>query len=201
VSDVYYYLFRILLSIPFGVSLSRLAPEIGAPLAFLLGTFPTTTLFTIARRTVSQHLKLGDDRASGRSELEKLPAVSRSAAERFNDEGVTSIAALARADPVDLTIKTNFDLSYVVDCISQALMWNYLGQSGNCVFPAPLRGACEIAILIGGLEDSRFADGVRQTIADAAAKLNISQEALTTTLQQIASNPYTKLLGKLSPKN
>lgn len=160
-----------------------------------------TTLFTIGRRIGSQQFKLGDDQVSGRLELERLPAMSRRNAERFNDEGVTSICALARTDPVDLTIKTTFDFSYVIDCISQALVWIYFEQAADRVFPPPLRGAREIAILIGGLENPMFADNVRKTIADAAAELHVSQETLTITLQQIASNPYTKLLGKLSPKN
>ena len=45
--------------------------------------------------------------------------------ERYKDEGITTICGLAYADPIDLTIRTNFDFNYVVDCVSQALMWIY----------------------------------------------------------------------------
>lgn len=66
-SDVYYYVFRLLLSVPFGWALTRatLTLQLGIRLAFFLGSFPTTTLFTIAPRIGSQQLKLGDDASTG----------------------------------------------------------------------------------------------------------------------------------------
>ena len=96
------------------------------PIAFFLGAFPTTTLFTLARRFVSQTLKLGDDKESGDLELEKLQSVVKPNAERFKAEDISTITAMAYADPIDLTIRTNFDLNYVVDCMSQALMVDLL---------------------------------------------------------------------------
>jgi len=50
--DVYYYVFRILVAVPFGWALTRLqlTLQVGIPVAFFLGAFPTSTLFTAARR-------------------------------------------------------------------------------------------------------------------------------------------------------
>jgi hypothetical protein len=207
-SDVYYYNFRILMAIPFAwaLSLSEMGASTGhplglaaaIPLAFFLGAFPTTTLFTVARRIGGTVLKLGDDPDKG-NELEKLQSVTKSNAERFKDEGIATITSLAYADPVDLTIRTNFDFSYVVDCVSQALMWIYLGKDdgGAQLFPLSLRGAQEVRALFFWLNDA--SDAVRQaaaqkTIDEAAVLLKISSDALRVTLEQIAEDPYTKFL-------
>jgi hypothetical protein len=196
VSDVYYYVFRLLLSIPFGWALTRatVTLQVGIPLAFFLGAFPTTTLFTIARRLGSQQLKLGDDAASGALELERLQSVGKSNAERFKDEGVTTICGLAYADPIDLTIRTNFDFTYVVDCVSQALMWIYFGDNCTTLFPLSLRGAQEVSTVVTWLLDPAHQAYALQTLADAATRLNISQNALRTTLDQIKDDPYTQFL-------
>jgi hypothetical protein len=121
--DIYNGVFRFLIAAPFAVALAALSPEkAGIPVAFLIGVFPTTTLFTIGRRVASKYLGLGEDSASVRSDLEMLQNVGKANAERFSDEGVTTIAELAWTDPVDLAMRTNFDFNYVTDCMSQALL-------------------------------------------------------------------------------
>ena len=193
-SDVYYYIFRILLAVPFGWALTRLqyTSQVGIPVAFFLGAFPTTTLFTAARRIGGQQLHLGDD-PSGALELEKLQSIGKDNAERFKDEGISTIAQLAYADPVDLTIRTNFDFNYVIDCVSQALMWIYIIPTTDLNLLS-LRGAQEAAALVEWLKDSDHRTAAEATLTALAAKLNISEQALKTTLQQIASDPYTKFL-------
>jgi hypothetical protein len=199
--DVYYYVFRILLAIPFAWALSAASiggKEVGLsvaiPLAFFLGAFPTQTLFTIARRIGSQQLKLGDDQASGSLELEKLQAVGKSMAERFKDEGIATISALAYADPIDLTIRTNFDLNYVVTCVSQALMYIYFGDDCKKLARFSMIGALEIAALLRWSSDDDKKAIAEKTIQDAAAALDISPEALRINLAQIAEDPYTTFL-------
>jgi hypothetical protein len=202
-SDVYYYVFRILLAVPFAWALSAsnfdgklMGLPMAIPLAFFLGAFPTQTLFKIARRVGAQQLKLGDDQDSGALELEKLQSVGKSNAERFKDEGITTISTLAYADPVDLTILTNFDFSYVVDCVSQALAWIYFGDDCSKLFPLSLRGAQEIVSVVDAADNSADPEQARaqQTIAAAAAKLNIPADAFRSSLDQIAQDPYTKFL-------
>jgi hypothetical protein len=121
--DVYNDVFRLLIAVPLGISIAALGnAALRVPLAFALGVFPTNSLFTIARRLGSKQLGMADDSAAGGSELEKLESVGKETAEAFRDEGIASIAALAWADPIDLTIRTNLDFGFVVDCISQALL-------------------------------------------------------------------------------
>lgn len=204
-SDIYYYVFRILLCIPFAWALAFVKDTsdgtiygipAAIPLAFFLGSFPTTTLFTIARRIASQQLKLGDDQQTG-NELEKLQGVTKSNAERFRDEGVTTISELAWSDPIDLTIRTNFEFNYVVDCVSQALAWIYLGDNCANLASYSLRGAQEIASLMAEAADGANPTAQQRannTIDAAAACLKIDKDALRSTLLQIAGDPYTEFL-------
>jgi hypothetical protein len=170
------------------------------PLAFFLGAFPTTTLFKIARRFTAQTLKLGENQASGTLELEKLQSVGKSNAERFQDEGISTIVALAYTDPVDLTIRTNFDFSYVVDCVSQALAWMYFQDDCAKLIELSMRGAQEITAVVDWSTDGTDAvkqDYAKQAILDAAVKLNMSEKALRTTFAQIIEDPYTEFLVKV----
>jgi hypothetical protein len=203
-SDVFYYVFRILLAIPFAWAIAAISVDgrpLGLPgsipLAFFLGAFPTTTLFKIARRFGAQTLKLGDDQASGTLELEKLQSIGKSNAERFQDEGITTIVALAYTDPVDLTIRTNFDFTYVVDCVSQALAWMYFQDDSAKLVELSMRGAQEITAVVQW--SANATDPVKQgyadqAILDAAAKLGLSDKALRTTFAQIVQDSYTEFL-------
>jgi hypothetical protein len=198
--DVYYYIFRILISIPFGWALTRLVvtPQVGIPVAFFLGAFPTSTLFTIARRLANQQLKLGEDAVAGKLELESLQSVGKDAAERFRDEGIFTITQLAYVDPLDLTIRTNFDFNYVVDCVSQALLWIYLGDKGKDLQPFSLRGAQEVAYFYACLTDSTPDPNAVAALQEmASTKLSMSKESLQCTLEQVAKDPYTVFLCKI----
>jgi hypothetical protein len=203
-NDLYYYIFRILLAVPFAWALSAVQDNnnkifgvpAAIPIAFFLGSFPTTTLFTIGRRFVTQQLKLGDDQQVA-NELEKLNAVTKTNAERFRDEGVTTITQLAYSDPIDLTIRTNFDFNYVIDCVSQALAWIYLGDGLSTLTPLSLRGAQEIASLMtdsGNTKDATIQQRADNTITAAAALLKIDKDAFRSTLVQVAEDPYTIFL-------
>jgi hypothetical protein len=204
-TDVYYYIFRVIIAVPFawalskariGVDQAQMSLPITVPIAFFLGAFPTTTLFTFARRFVSQTLRLGEDPATGDLELEKLQSVVKSNAERFQDEDINTITGLAYADPIDLTIRTNFDLNYVIDCVSQALMWIYFEEESKELFQFSMRGAQEIAALVAWADgsDPAHAAAAQQALADAAALLHMNLPTFRATIDQIAEDPYTVFL-------
>ena len=197
--DIYYYIFRILIAVPFGWALTRLEVtlEVGIPVAFFLGAFPTSTLFTLARRLGGQRLQLGDD-PTGKLELENLQSVGKDIAERFKDEGISTITQLAYADPLDLTIRSNFDFNYVVDCVSQSLLWIYLGGKVKDLQVYSLRGAQEVAYFYSSLSAQTPSANAVATLQEiATAKLSMSKEALVCTLEQVAKDPYTVFLCKI----
>lgn len=203
-TDVYYYNFRILIAIPFAWAIAAISVDgkpLGLPgsipLAFFLGAFPTSTLFKIARRFGSQQLKLGDDQDSGALELEKLQSVGKTNAERFSDEGISTICALAYADPIDLTIRTNFDFNYVIDCVSQSLVWIYFQADCAKLIEFSMRGAQEVIWILEWADDDTHPERqarARKSLLDAATALNMSEDAFRTTLEQVFVDPYAKFL-------
>jgi len=195
--DVYGCVFRFLIALPFGFSLSKwVTPEFGVPVAFLLGTFPTGTLFKIGRRLAVQKFGLGNDGAEYSNELEKLQCVSKSSAERFMDEGTNTIAELAWSDPVDLTLRTNQEFDYVIDCASQALVWVYFTDKTKDLYKLSLRTAHEVTSLIYTLEssDSDKRTQAQAALAEAAKILGMEATALQHTLRQIEEDPFTRFL-------
>jgi hypothetical protein len=207
--DVYGWGFRILIAIPFGFAAAAILKEdAGVPLAFFLGAFPTQTLFTFARRIATQKLALGDQQSDSTLELEKLQSIGRSNAERYQDEGIGTISTLAWADPVDLTIRTNFDFNYVLDCMSQALLWVYFEDKTRSLYALSLRGAQELSGLVDALEGIDFplkagatltSDQAKAaaTLHEASEVLKMSEEALCTTLEEVSDDPYTDFIRKV----
>jgi len=206
--DIYNGVFRFLIAAPFGVALAAVAKDaVGITIAFLIGVFPTTTLFTIARRIGSKRLD-AEDPAAGERELETLQNVGKQNAERFSDEGVTTIAELAWTDPVDLAVRTNFDFNYVSDCMSQALLAVYVGENIKKLGLFSLRGAMEASAMIQDIgEDIESANpspeqrDARTALTQAAAALNIDPKALRYTLTAITEDPYTEFIYQIWGKD
>jgi hypothetical protein len=206
--DVYGWAFRLILCIPFGLSVAHVANEgLADTLAFFMGTFPTQTLFTLARRIASSKLNMGDDGGDTKPELCCLQSVGRANAETFIDQGIDTIAALAWTDPVDLTIRTNFDFSYVLDCMSQALLWVYFEGKTRTLFPYSLRGSQEAIVLIRAydratdltdpMSNSRQGKEIVAAVTGAAAATALPVEALLTALREVVADPYTQFIANV----
>lgn len=195
--DVYNGVFRFLIALPFGFALSKWASAgFGISIAFLLGTFPTGTLFKIGRRLAVQQFRLGEDAGEAANELEKLQCVSRSSAERFMDEGINTIAELAWSDPVDLTLRTNKEFDYVIDCASQALVWVYFEDKTRDLYKLSLRTAHEVTSLVYSLQstNSDKQTQANETLREAAKTLGMETNALLNTLRQIEEDPFVQFL-------
>ena len=200
IHDVYACTYRLIISIPVGISLAALLKDqAGVPVAFLLGAFPTHTLFKIARRVASQKLGLGETKDDGPTELSRLQGVGRANGERFQEEGFTTVTELAWSDPVQLTIRTNFDFNYIVDCVSQALLWVYFGAQTHKLYSLSLRGAQEVRSMLDDLHGkNRGAKSCAEaTVAAGAGILNMAPDAFLSTLSQAAEDPYTIFLTKV----
>lgn len=180
-----------------GFSFSAILNEpLGVPFAFFLGTFPANTLYVYGRRFVDQKLGIGEQNVAGKSELEQLQGINRTEVERFQEEGILNILQLAYTNPVDLTFRTNFEFNYVVDCISQALLWLYLGEHGAKLRVRGLRNAQDVYILFERLKskDAREKKTAEQTLASTAAALGLREEELRHALINVAQDPYTEFI-------
>lgn len=207
-TELCWYGFRILFSVPLAFGISQLfAPSLALPIAFLLGTFPTTTVFTIARRAASKGLQLTDAPGTMQSELQVLPTVDTIVAERFADEGITNIHRLAYSDPVSLAIQTGLPFNFIIGCSSQALMQVYLrtsvdqpGGSGTQKTAADiarrygLDSAFEWRSLWENLhqgDDERKAQAAA-IVAALATNLNLPTAAVMNIMEEIALDPITE---------
>jgi hypothetical protein len=197
--DLYAGIYRFLIAVPLGVSLAKFTGNeatVGVAIAFLLAAFPTTTLFKFSRRLVSKNLNLGEKEEEGKLELEKLQSMGRSNAERFLDEGITTIAELAWSNPIDLTIRTNRDLNFVIDSISQALLWVYF-RDVEKLYPFSLRGAQEASTLLEEYKKSaktKAHKAAAHTLKAAAAAMNLDEQTFIYTLTTVAEDPYAEFL-------
>ncbi len=199
-TNLFWASFRLLVSAPLGFAITTLfRDEVGVAIAVLLGAFPTRTLFTIARRTVRSRLNLGDLREERSYELEALQGILRNQAERFADEGVASILQLAYSDPIDLTMRTNFSFSYVVDCCSQALAWLYFGQDLTKMWRFGIRGGQEIYSIISEIDNNdtsktREKERAEKCLEEISKEIDLDREVVERTMREIAEDPYTLFL-------
>jgi len=203
-ANLYMGSFRFVVAIPLGFAVAALfKDEVGVAIAFLLGAFPTDSLFTLGRRIVISKLNMGNSQEESSYELENLQSIGRAEAERFADEGVARILQLAYADPIGLTIRTNFSFSYVVDCCSQALAWLYFQQDLAKMRRFGLRGGQEISTLVSeidklcpsgtrSLED--IAKQAKKCLELVAAEMKMDAQALERPMREITEDPYTCFL-------
>lgn len=195
--DLYAGTYRFLIAVPLGVSLATFAKnEVGVSVAFLLAAFPTTTLFKFSRRLVSKNLNLGEKEEEGKLELERLQCMGRSNAERYLDEGISTIAELAWTNPIDLTVRTNRELNFVIDSISQALLWIYF-EDVEKLYPLSLRGAQEVCTLSEELEDPKKHQIAVHTLKAAAERMGLDEQAFRYTLETVKEDPYTEFLYRI----
>lgn len=194
--DLYSGTYRFLIAIPLGVSLAAFAKEeMGVAIAFLLAAFPTTTIFKVSRRLLSKNLNLGEKEEEGKLELEKLQGIGRSNAERYLDEGISTIAELAWTNPIDLTVRTNRDLNFVIDSISQALLSIYF-EDVQKLYPLSLRGAQEVCTLFEELDsaDPKISGPAKHTLKAAATRMGLDEETCRYTLATVKQDPYAEFL-------
>lgn len=194
--DIYAGVYRFLIAVPLGVSLATFAKDqVGVAIAFLLAAFPTTTLFRLSRRLIAKQFSLGESAEGKKLELENLQCMGRSNAERYLDEGITTIAELAWSNPIDLTIRTNRDLNFVIDSISQALLWIYF-RDVEKLYPFSLRGAQEACSLLEDCKSRKpkVRKAARHTLKVAAGAMNLDEQTFIYTLTTVAEDPYAEFL-------
>ncbi len=196
--NVYNAVYRLLVAIPLGLSLSYFAKEeIAIPFVFLLAAFPIQTLLKFSRRIVSQKLGLGEtDTDNGQLELQQLEGMSLNNSERYQEEGISTIAELAWADPIDLMIRTNKDFSFVIDTISQALLWIYFDKETKLLYKYSLRGAQEVCYFLDDLnsDEPKTKAAAEKTRDKCAELLSMTPDSFIFTLLSVRDDPYAQFL-------
>jgi hypothetical protein len=194
-TDVYHGVLRLVIAVPLAYAFTSLAPSDPPTrhffIAFALGAFPLGWLLSVLRKLLYKRIGLEDTGEAATDQILKLQGINGDIADRFKQEDIHTITQLATEDPIRLAIRANLSFNFVLDCISQALAWMYLGARLDEIRPFGLRGAHEIKSVI-----DEFEDPDHQTIASAilertAVALQIDKHLLLNTFEQIGQDPYT----------
>jgi hypothetical protein len=116
--------------------------------------------------------------------------------ERMSEIGVTTIGQLAWSDPIALTMRTNMGFMFVLDLVSQALAWSYLGPKLETLRPMGLRGAYEIRVLMAeaGDPDSPLYDNANTLIPQAAQAVGLTLEQFRNVTHQVGDDATAEFL-------
>jgi hypothetical protein len=207
-ADLYWSSARIVLAVPIALAFAALfrgplSNQALYALCFMLGAFPLQSLITFMRRNASSKFNFQDTFDEEAKDLTLLQSVGRNQAETFAQEGVGTILNLAYCDPIDLTIRTGFSFSYVIDCCSQALALVTFDKNITVLRKYGLRGGQEIITFVYELNEKNSTDPetmkmekawTEKTLGTLAAELSIDALTLRGMLDSIAYDPYSQFL-------
>jgi hypothetical protein len=194
-ANVNWVSFRLAIAVPLAWALKQVLIEnLAFPAAFLIGVFPTNTLMTIVRRLTYQRLGFAEDSRTGENDIKNLPAIDQNKAEQFQDQGITTIPQLAYYDPFKLAMQTNIDYDYIVDCISQALLFVYVGR--ECLDKLSrngIRGAYEMRAILLDIEegDPGEREQAKLKLTNIAEQIGWSVDSLKNVCIEAGGDPCT----------
>ena len=133
------------------------------------------------------------------AQLKEVPALDPATTLSITEEGITTYTQLAYADPIRLTIRTGLGYSFVVTCISEALLLGYLSTRTKMDIARQfgISSAYEAFYLwtsanaLEGDPDRAQADRI---IADLASKLEMTNDGLRNILASISNDPYLQFV-------
>jgi len=208
--DAYNFALRMVVAAPMGMALSEVAsPAVGGLVAFGLGAFPLEELNKILRRLTSAKLNSGEQRPeTGDDDLVKMVGVTVRISSTLMAEGVDSAQMLAKIDPVLLSIRSGFSFEFILDLVSQAIAWSYVGAKVIGLAPLSLNTAYEMNKFIADFDAARAraaapgATAADRTelaallvrLRDAATLLAIAPESAEGDFRAVARDRYTQFV-------
>lgn len=199
-SDLLMASLRLAMAIPLGYAFSTVAAkDIGPLIAFAIGAFPLEPLKVFLRRLALKRLNIEDKGDEAKGQVMNLEGINKDISERLGQCGIFTISQLSQVDPVMLTQRTNLSFNFILDCISQALAWNYFEEKLNLLRPYGLRGAHEIANFIEDIDNGTTEEKGRATaaLAQISDALSMSEDALQTPFREISKDPYTIFIHEI----
>lgn len=189
---------RLAVAIPVGYAFALLMSDsLGPFIAFAVGVFPVGALGEVLRQIANKRLGLEIGAATAEDQVSKLSGVDMPIAARIEDADITTIPQLAWCDPIQLSMRSNLAFGYVVDIVSQALAWVYLGDRIKELRTMGLRGAFEIKVFLRDLNngpDPQLRQMAQNALPVAAQLSNCPEPGLLLAFDQIANDPSTIFL-------
>ncbi|HYV35756.1 MAG TPA: hypothetical protein VE988_08635, partial [Gemmataceae bacterium] len=170
--------------------------NLALPMAYLMGTLPTGTIMAVGSRAAAKWLQLTDAPNRSQTALQVLASVDTYLAERFADEGLTTMEQLAYTNPVRLSIRTGLNFSVILSCTGEALLGSFWRDSEQLAIARKygLSGCYEVATLWEHFESSdpsnhQLADAI---IAALAADMSTPRAGIENVLMEVALDPFTQ---------
>jgi hypothetical protein len=143
--EPYQAVIRLLISVPTTYALVQpIGSEWGMALAVFLGAVPLDRLTQLAYHFVGRLTGHDIDAHGAELPVRVLRSADPATAERLASHGVTSIQALAYADPIVLAVRTQLGFIQVTSCINEALLWQYTRDKTAELAVLGLGGAQEV---------------------------------------------------------
>lgn len=189
-------------STSFGVISARWSDIFLTFIPFALGAFPLNDILQSLRKVATRLLKL--DPASGdmhENPLFRLQGITKDVNDRLIAEDITTIGQLAYCDPVQLAMRSNLSFTFVVDIVSQALIWQYVGDRIVAARPYGIRTSFEVITLVNRLRYDGAEPGRERRAAQANALLGelskimrVEEEGLRFVFETVSEDPYAIFL-------
>ncbi len=195
---------RLIAAVPVGYAVGSIVSDKSSVLlvCFIIGAFPLQTVQIILQRWATK--KLGLDLSPNSStettdQVTLLDGVDALTADRLQAADITTIAQLAYCDPIQLSMRTNYTFSTIIDLVDQALAWIYLGDKLKDTRPFGIRGAMAVANLY---DDMRSNKAGQKNPADAAFKaiaaaVKLDENGLKRGFEEIGEDPHVIFLNCL----
>lgn len=210
-ADLFWWCYRLVISVPLGYAVAILLAgtdnaRTAYACAFLLGLFPTTTVTNLGRRLFAKWTQTPEVDTDTPAQLKEVPSLDPTTTLLLTEEGITTFAELAYADPIRLSIRTGLGFSFVVTCVSEALLLGYLTTRARMDIARRfgVAGAYEAANL---WDDAQKPPGTpARTQADAIigqmfTPLETTEAGLRNILAQVAGDPYTQFVRECWASN
>jgi hypothetical protein len=195
--DLCFHALRYMGCVPVAFALSSLVKNDAALIiAFAAGAFPLPTIARIVRQDAQKRLNAVPDRDEAADLISKLLGVDNAVFERMGEIGVTTIGQMAWTDPIALTMRTNMGFVFVLDLVSQALAWSYLGAKLETLRPMGLRGAYEIRVLMNEANDptSPLHGNALDLIPEAAKAVGLTRAQFLNVMHQVGDDITAEFL-------
>lgn len=203
-SDVYDHVLRITIAVPLGLALASVAKDAVGPLvAFSAGTFPIGALSRVLRGVVAKATGATDDVDTDGDEIKRLIGINDDVAHRLMSEGVATILALCKCDPIRIMMRTNLDFEVVLDLMDQALVAAYLTPSDrkradellDVLRQSGLARATQVAPFAKALTDNDAAAG--ELMVSLSEATHMTECQFHGVVSAVASDERTKLVTQL----
>lgn len=174
-----------------------LKPPVDVLVSFAIAALPVDTLRKYLRQTAQDKIGIKPhERPTEQPNLHLVQGMTPETIERLEEEGIRSIQDLASSNPIKLFVRTNLEMTNIIELVDQALLISYVGDRIGVLRPLGFRGAIEfsdVATVATSQDPKEQArgEGLVQLAVDA---LGLTADGVRNLAENVNDDPRTALL-------